>query len=401
MRSLAILVASAVLAVAGVASAESLEGKTLTVTAPGNRAIPIKIGDGYESGVFVAVPENGRHRNLSYPVTVANGEAWLDAVDMPKGPQALKVVRPESNGQPLAVRLVKRDNEDAIDVYLGKDLFTTYHYSNDDRKPYLWPVKAEGDVSVTRDWPMGEKALSEDHPHHVSFWTGYGDINGNDYWEYGERTGWEHTESIDYGSGNALGWIGTHIVWQDKDHNPVIDEHRTYRFFMSPKDSGERLFDVDVRFTASYGEVKFGDTKEGGMVSVRMADNLRERGGRGTITTSEGIVGGEKAWGTPAAWCDYSGVIEGAGTRGIAVFDSPSSFRYPTHWHVRDYGLMGANAFGYSHFYDGTKNGDHTVENGGTLSFSYRIYVHSGDVEEAKVAEHYADFANPPAVTVK
>jgi hypothetical protein len=162
----------------------------------------------------------------------------------------------------------------------------------------------------------------------------------------------------------------------------------------------ERLFDVDVRFTASYGPVKIGDTKEGGIVSLRIADALRERGGTGTITNSEGLVGGQ-TWGKPAAWCDYSGTIEGAGTRGVTVFDHPTSFRHPTHWHVRDYGLMGANPFGYSHFYNGAKSGDHTVEADGTLSFSYRIYVHSGDVNAADVAGHYEDFANPPAVTVE
>jgi hypothetical protein len=62
---------------------------------------------------------------------------------------------------------------------------------------------------------------------------------------------------------------------------------------------------------------------------------------------------------------------------------------------------MGANAFGYSHFYNGTRNGDYTVEDGGTLSFSYRIYVHSGDVKKADVAGYYEDFANPPTVTIE
>ena len=180
--------------------------------------------------------------------------------------------------------------------------------------------------------------------------------------------------------------------------NGINSGHGPYTSFNEAK---ERLFDVDVKFTANYGPVKFGDTKEGGMVSVRVADMLRVRGGTGTITNSEGGVGESETWGRPAAWCDYSGTIEGAGVRGIAVFDSPSSFRYPTHWHVRDYGLMGANAFGYSSFYDGAKNGDHTVEEGETLSFSYRVYVHSGDVKEADVAQYYNDFANPPAVTIE
>ena len=66
-----------------------------------------------------------------------------------------------------------------------------------------------------------------------------------------------------------------------------------------------------MKFTAEYGDVKFGDTKEGGIVAFRMNDELREQGGTGKITTSEGAVGEKAAWGKPAAWCDYTGTLEG------------------------------------------------------------------------------------------
>ncbi len=383
------------LAVAGAnARAASVEARSVAIETPGGRAMPVSIASGVEPGEFVATSSTGAR----VPVTVAQTQAWMVIpAEVPAGSHTFTIGEAPA-GEPR-VKLVKHDDADAVDVLIDGELFTTYRYSNEERKPYLWPVKSAGGVSVTRDWPMGEREETGDHPHHVSFWTGYGDIDGNDYWEYGDRTGWQRTESIDFGSGGACGWIATHIVWEDKDHQPVIDEHRTYRFYATS--SSERLFDVDVRFAAAHGAVKFGDTKEGGIVSVRMADGLRERGGTGTITNSEGLTGGEAAWGKPAAWCDYSGTIEGAGAAGITVMDHPSSFRYPTHWHVRDYGLMGANPFGYSHFYHGQKNGDHTIEADGTLSFSYRIYVHAGDVTEADVAGHYADFANPPAVRVE
>lgn len=407
MRTIAWILATTTVLCTGVANSQDLFVKELTLQLTGGRVRPVYIGD-------ISVPDHYVARVLSgddrvVPLDVVDGAVWmLLPPDVPAGPSTFTFKLVDAGNVPehesKRVRLVKREDEDAIDVFVGEkgdSLFTSYHYSNENRKPYLWPVKSEGDASVTRDWPMGEAGASKDHPHHVSFWTGYGDINGHDYWEYGERTGWQRTESIEFGSGNACGWITTHIVWEDKDRKPVIDEYRTFRFYASPPESGARLFDVDVRFVASYGAVKFGDTKEGGIVSVRVADALRERGGTGTITTSEGVTGGTAAWGKPAAWCDYSGTIEGAGVRGIAVFDHPSSFRYPTHWHVRDYGLMGANPFGYSHFYNGAKNGDHTVEADGTLSFSYRMYVHSGDANLAQVAEYYDDFANPPKVTIE
>ena len=65
------------------------------------------------------------------------------------------------------------------------------------------------------------------------------------------------------------------------------------------------------------------------------------------------------AWGQPAAWVDYHGPIDGK-TVGIAILNHPSSFRYPTHWHVRTYGLFAANPFGL-HEFPGGKKADGTL----------------------------------------
>lgn len=391
MRNLAVALSIAV--AAGAAHAQGLAGRSFTVDVktPGEYTpVTLPIEGAAPAGALAAVESGG----ATLPLTAVGG--YLYAVIPPKVAAGTHTftVEPARGHKKKAVQIEKRKREDVLEVRVNGDLLTEYHYSNEDRKPFLWPLNAEGGVTVTRDWPMGERVESGDHPHHVSFWTGYGDINGADYWEYGDRTGWQHTESIDYGSGDAVGWIQTRIIWQDKDHKPVIQEDRTYRFYATP--ASHRLFDVTVHFTAAYGQAKFGDTKEGGMVALRMNDRLRERGGSGTITNSEGGVGAAACWGKPASWCDYSGTLEGVGARGIAVFDHPSSFRYPTHWHVRDYGLMGANAFGYSYFYEGAKNGDYTLPAGDTMTFNYRIYVHSGDVKAADVADYYADFARPP-----
>jgi hypothetical protein len=98
--------------------------------------------------------------------------------------------------------------------------------------------------------------------------------------------------------------------------------------------------------------------------------------------------------------------MDGIGWRGLAVFDHPTNLRYPTSWHVRSYGLMGANPFGYSYFKEKeynkgllpTENGDTIIKNKEKLSFKHRVYVHSGDVKKAEVAERFANFATPPEV---
>jgi len=178
----------------------------------------------------------------------------------------------------------------------------------------------------------------------------------------------------------------------------VLGEESTFTFY-NVSEKGY-VFDVAVKFRASEGKVVFGDTKEGGIVSVRMATSIDVPRG-GTIVNSFGGINEGEAWGKKAHWCDYYGPTEGK-TAGIAIMDHPTNLRHPTNWHVRNYGLMTANCFGLSQFY-GNKavNGDHTLEAGAELVFRYRLYVHDGTTAEADVGGKYHDFINPPAVEVK
>ncbi|MBM3495697.1 MAG: hypothetical protein FJX72_15440, partial [Armatimonadetes bacterium] len=144
----------------------------------------------------------------------------------------------------------------------------------------------------------------------------------------------------------------------------------------------------------------FGDTKEGSF-GLRLPDTMRLKGGDGRIVNSEGVSGGA-TWGKRAAWVDYSGVVEGS-TVGVAILDHPSSFRHPTHWHVRDYGLFCANPFGIHDFESGKPpaTGQLTVPMGGALKLRYRLIFHAGDAEQARIADRWGDFAEPPTVEVR
>lgn len=369
------------------AAAQELEGRTIRVTgAPTGHPTPVSVP------IKGEVPSRGINvhdtSGAEIPATAHDGR--LTFLASQPGDYTVKVSR-KSPKQVVSLR--DREKENRIDVEIGGELFTSFYYSPDDGKPALWPIVGEGGAHLTRDYPLGERDVTGDHPHHKSVWTGYGHVNESDYWEYGKRTGKQVLQNIEYGSGEALGYIVADFTWIDTEGEPVIDERREMIFYATDADA--RIFDYNVLLKASHGPIHFTDTKEGGLVSLRMADKLRERGGTGTITNSAGGVGAKETWGKPAAWCDYSGPIEGIGTRGMTVFDHPSNFRHPTHWHVRDYGLMGANAFGYSHFYDGERNGDHDLPEGAEFPFHYRLYVHSGDVNEAQVAEVYAAYAQP------
>ena len=68
---------------------------------------------------------------------------------------------------------------------------------------------------------------------------------------------------------------------------------------------------------------------------------------------------------------------------------------------------MGANCFGYSYFNEKEynkglmpENGDYTIAANDTLTFNYRMYVHTGTVENAAVAARFADYATPPEASI-
>ncbi|MCX6902695.1 MAG: PmoA family protein, partial [Verrucomicrobia bacterium] len=80
-------------------------------------------------------------------------------------------------------------------------------------------------------------------------------------------------------------------------------------------------------------------------------------------------------------------------TVGIAIFDHPSNPVFPTYWHVRDYGLFGANPFGLHDFEKKEPGaGNMTIAAGKSVTFKYRFYLHEGDEKQGKVAERYKEW---------
>jgi hypothetical protein len=168
-------------------------------------------------------------------------------------------------------------------------------------------------------------------------------------------------------------------------------------FYATPP--AARLVDYVVTFRAREA-VTFGDTKEGGILSVRVATSMDVNSGLGgRITNAYGGIDEGETWGRRSPWCDYSGPVAGR-TVGIAVMDHPDNLRYPTQWHVRNYGLMTANCFGWSYYRkDRSVDGSYTMAPRSDLSFRYRVFVHAGGAEH--VADRFIDLCAPPQVTIE
>lgn len=301
-------------------------------------------------------------------------------------------------GQSPADGVVIRKGEEAAEVLVGGLLFTRYIISGAP-KPYCYPVIGPYGDGVTRNYPMKQvEGEAKDHPHQRSLWFTHGDVNGTSYWHEGPTAGKQvHRAFKALVSGPVMGRIVALTDWVKPNGKKDCEDVRDIRFY---KIADGRLFDWTVSVRASEGPVKFGDTKEG-TFGFRVAWTMRsDKKLGGKILNSEGQTD-RLAWGKRAAWCDYSGPVAGK-TVGIAIFDHPQSFRHPTYWHVRTYGLFAANPFGLHHFLNRrTREGEYTIPRGESITFRYRVFIHKGNAEQARVAEIYDQYAHPPRVLVR
>lgn len=291
---------------------------------------------------------------------------------------------------------VKIEKIDAgLKVTIDGKPFAEYLTKNG-HQPIIWPIIGPGGQAMTRQFPMAEKLPGEtnDHPHHRSLWFNHGMVNKLDFWTEpgGNRA---NTQIVQRGDATiesgSTGKIVVHDDWMS-DVTKVCEDERTILF---GSDAHGRWIDFTAAVTASDGDVTFGDTKEGafglrvpGTMSLTAKQGGKIRNSRG----QEDVV----AWGQSADWVDYSGPVDGK-PAGIAIFDLPDSFRHPTRWHVRDYGLFAANPFGLKDFpedlQDPHEQGAYTVKKGDTLKLHYRVLFYEGEKSDRELAAIYKEYA--------
>lgn len=271
----------------------------------------------------------------------------------------------------------------------GKPFFTAHAQSGN--KPIIHPIYGPSGAEMTRNYPIKDVAGEDrDHPHQRSMWLTFGKVNGLDFWASDPINGDKpHFGKIkvlaaEYYDGPLAGSIVSDKEWTDRDGKLVLTEKNTIVVYNL---DDQRVMDVDFTLTApDNSPVVFGDTKEGmfGLRVPSVLDTKAKKGGK--IVNAEGIED-DAAWGKSSAWVDYSGLIDGK-TVGVAILNHPTSFRYPTHWHVRNYGLFAANPFGYKDFGLG-KTGEYKLAPGQSLHFGYRVVFHNGRHNEAKIADGF------------
>jgi len=246
-------------------------------------------------------------------------------------------------------------------------------------QPMIWPIHGPTGLEMTDKAPA-------DHKHHDSLWFTHGVVNGLDFWlEPGDRSNKgntiKHREYVTVESGDP-GKLVTKNDWMEGT-TKIAEDERTMEF---GSDKNGWWIDTTIIFTASEGDVTFGDTKEGAF-GVRVPATMvvdAKKGGK--IRNSRGQEDAV-AWGMGAEWVDYSGPV-GDSTAGITIFDMKDSYRHPTRWHVRTYGLFAANPFGQRDFPRDPEHpqGETVVKKGETLKLHYRVLFYDGERSSSDIA---------------
>ncbi len=270
---------------------------------------------------------------------------------------------------------------------------TRWHFGNGCPRPFFYPFNGPSGTSLTR---MGHPG-AENHDHHRSVWFAHHDVGGIDFWSDRTegRVRQEHWYSYRDGDDEAV--MASLSGWYDGEGKELMEQDVAAA--LTPMDDGEHALEIQItmRPPTKVESVELGKTNFG-FLAVRVAKTVSVHFGGGMLTNSEGQEGEKSIFGKPARWMDYSGpVAVGRGSdrkaiiEGITYFDHPENPRYPTHWHVREDGWMGASFC----MHEGL-----TVTTDKPLTLRYLLHAHSGAYDHAKAQSVHDSFARRPGFQI-
>lgn len=314
-------------------------------------------------------------------------------------------------------RFTISEDDQGLTINFDGKLFAKYnlHSAN---KPYLWPIIGPTGKSMTRAFPMEDSKLEKknqrDHPHHRGMLFGHerieryesGNIEnsepiGGDTWhekltyaESGNRAAkLKMLATIKHRDFKTLyanddRAVVVHVCdYFDAGGRRILEEERTLTFGATAK---TRTIDFEQKFVARDSDVVFHDRKDAGL-AIRVPSSMAVKSKLGGhVINSVGEIDGD-AWSKPAKWCDYHGPVEGEHL-GIAILNHPNSYRFPTRWHVRQYGLFAANPFGSKAFDGKFDDATTKLKQGESLELRHRFIFHLGNAEDANIEEAWQQY---------
>jgi hypothetical protein len=268
-----------------------------------------------------------------------------------------------------------------------------WHFGDQYPRPFFYPFNGPSGVSLTR---MGHPG-AEDHDHHRSVWFAYHKVNGIDFWSDQTMARIRQKHWYRYNDGNDESIMASLLGWYDEDGTEIMEQDVVAA--LRPLPNEEYALEIQMTFRPSAGvPVVSLDKTNFGPLAVRVSKSLSAHFGGGQLTNSEGAVGEKAIFAKQARWMNYSGpVVVGQEnqrqvvTEGITFFDHPANARYPSYWHVREDGWMGAS-FGMQE--------DHRINAGESLTLRYLLHAHSGEYNPDRTAEIHTVFSERPGFRI-
>lgn len=270
-----------------------------------------------------------------------------------------------------------------------------WHHGEDSPRPFFHPFNGPSGVSLTR---MGHPG-APDHDHHCSIWFSHVDVEGVNFWANSKEGGRiRQKQWLAYADGNEEGLMAVRLGWFNGEGRELMEQEMISALRLLP--GGEKELEIQATFSPPAGseKVRLGKTNFG-LLAVRVAKSLSAHFGGGELTSSEGETGEPAIFGKAARWMDYSGPVAAgeAGGRavvleGITFFDHPGNPRYPTKWHVRSDGWMGAS-FCMDEAWE--------ITAAKPLKLRYLLHAHGGGYDAAKAEERARAFVERPALKVE
>lgn len=277
--------------------------------------------------------------------------------------------------QPYAQASVERD---------GREL-TRFHYGASLRRPFLFPVVGPAGRSLTR---MGHPHDAVGHSHHNSIWITHHDVDGVDFW--GDRGDgkivYRPLVRDAYHDGDEAAVIRARFDWIDEKSGDKVLLQERRQVTVMPLDENEWLLLLDLELTPAGEQVAFGKTPFG-LVGVRMAKTIGVHDGGGRILNSAGGRDEKEILWKHAKWVDYSGPIATGVRGGITLMDHPGNVNFPSGFHVRNDGWMGASL---------TLDDALVVKKDAPLRLRYGLHIHAGVPTVDEANEQFTAFGKLP-----
>lgn len=268
-----------------------------------------------------------------------------------------------------------------------------FNYAPELDVPYFHPLKTLDGRTLTADRPA-------DHLWHHGLWFSWKFIDTVNYWEHDAptgrpagRTAWGNIAISAGDDGSAR--ITMALAYRpatEGENSAALREERTIAV-AAPDAEGTVTIDWYGNFTA-IRDVVLDRTplpgEPGGQVwggysglSARLADGLADR----VIMTGDGPIGempDDRYRGRHTAM-DYSGLVDGE-PAGVAILDHPANPRSPTPWYV-------VRSEPMSFFTPAVLcYGPMSLRAGESFILRYRILVHSGRWDAARLRKEYERF---------